>query len=259
MQFEPRPRYKAQDVTFESTLPLGAPDLMRVSAFVRYLDELKRESGDEALTRLSSLNPSLLQDLLRFEQEGRRTELLEVVAAGVRHARPLAIYLQSCGRVLPLTVFPHERLVHCPMAMSEFLEQPLSDMVVLRVEPAVLRAPGDPEEALVGEPHLYQPLGPVTWELAMRGSREELLPEIAGPAVYRLAGSVSLRELNLSRAAYHALQHLVRRSMSLRELADLAGMDRPQSQRVLNALYLLGGLIVSRTNPSATNDSWFGR
>jgi hypothetical protein len=47
----------------------------------RYLEELRRESGDESLTRLSSLNPSLLQDLLRFEQNGRRTELLEVIAA----------------------------------------------------------------------------------------------------------------------------------------------------------------------------------
>ena len=90
-------------MTFESTLPLGEPELMRVSAFERYLDELRRESGDESLTRLSSLNPSLLQDLLRFEQDGRRTELLEVIAACVRHSRPLAIYLQSDQRVLPLT------------------------------------------------------------------------------------------------------------------------------------------------------------
>ena len=66
-------------MTFESTLPLGEPELMRVSAFQRYLEELRRESGDESLTRLSSLNPSLLQDLLRFEQDGRRTELLEVI------------------------------------------------------------------------------------------------------------------------------------------------------------------------------------
>jgi hypothetical protein len=34
----------------------------------------------------------------------------------------------------------------------------LSEMRVLHVEPAVLRAPGDEQEALVGEPHLHQPL-----------------------------------------------------------------------------------------------------
>jgi hypothetical protein len=169
-------------VTFESTLPLGEPELMRVSAFQRYLAELKREGADESLTRLSSLNPSLLQDLLRFEQDGRHSELLEVLAACVRHARPLAVYLQCGLRVVPLTVFPTERLAHCPLPMHEFLAQRLSDLEVLRVEPAVLRPPGDPEAALVGEPHLYQPLGPVAWELAMRGSREQLLPEIAGPS-----------------------------------------------------------------------------
>jgi hypothetical protein len=259
MKFEQHRSPMAQEGAFESTLPLGEPELMRVSAFVRYLDELKRESGDESLTRLSSLNPSLLQDLLRFEQEGRRTELLEVVAAGVRHARPLAIYLQSNGRVLPLTIFPYERLVHGPMPMAEFLDQALADMIVLRVEPAVLRAPGDPEEALVGEPHLYQPLGPVAWELAMRGSREQLLPEIAGPAVYRIAGGVNLRELDVEGVVQDAVGQLQRGTRSLRELAEVPGMDRVLAQRVLNALYLQGGLIISRTNPSATNDSWFGR
>ena len=47
-------------MNFESTLPLGEPELMRVSAFQRYLNELKREGADESLTRLSSLNPSLM-------------------------------------------------------------------------------------------------------------------------------------------------------------------------------------------------------
>ena len=94
-------------MTFESTLPLGEPELMRVSAFQRYLDELQREGADESLTRLSSLNPSLLQDLLRFEQDGRHTELLEVLAACVRHARSLAVYMQCGVRVVPLTVFPN--------------------------------------------------------------------------------------------------------------------------------------------------------
>ena len=89
-------------MNFESTLPLGEPELMRVSAFQRYLNELKREGADESLTRLSSLNPSLLQDLLRFEQDGRHTELLEVLAACVRHARSLAVYMQCGPRVVPL-------------------------------------------------------------------------------------------------------------------------------------------------------------
>jgi hypothetical protein len=147
---------------------------MRVSAFERYLDELRRESGDASLTRLSSLNPSLLQDLLRFEQDGRRTELLEVIAACVRHARPLAIYLQCGLRVVPLTLFPNERLVHCPLHMHEFLAQRLSDMTVLRVEPAMLRPPGDPEEALVRSGPW-----PGSWRCAARASN--CCPRSAAP------------------------------------------------------------------------------
>jgi hypothetical protein len=222
---------------------------MRVSAFERYLDELRRESGDASLTRLSSLNPSLLQDLLRFEQDGRRTELLEVIAACVRHARPLAIYLQC---------FPNERLVHCPLHMHEFLAQRLSDMTVLRVEPAMLRPPGDPEEALVGEPHLYQPLGPVAWELAMRGSREQLLPEIGGPAAYRVALGTNLRDVILTGVVQAAVNRLHRESANLREMAEWPGLNRARAMRLLNALYLQGGLIVSRTHPVASNESWFG-
>ena len=58
---------------FESTLPLGAPDLMRASAFQRYLDEMVRDGGPAPSSRLSQLTPSLLQDLRRFEQDGRQT------------------------------------------------------------------------------------------------------------------------------------------------------------------------------------------
>jgi hypothetical protein len=32
----------------------------------------------------------------------------------------------------------------------------------------------------------YAPLGPLLWELSLRGSRDELLPEIAGQAAYRI-------------------------------------------------------------------------
>ena len=175
-----------------------------------------------------------------------------------RHARPLAVYLQCGIRVVPLTVFPTERLVHCPLPMHEFLAMRLSDMQVLRVEPAMLRAPGDAEEALVGEPHLYQGLGPVTWELAMRGSREQLLPEIAGPAAYRVALGTNLRDVVLTGVVQAAVNRLRRESANLREMAEWPGLNRTRAMRLLNALYLQSGLIVSRTHPVASNESWFG-
>jgi len=44
---------------------------------------------------------------------------------------------------------------------------------------------------------------------------------------------------------------------NLREMAGWPGFDRERAMRLLNALYLQAGLIISRTNPAATNDGWF--
>ncbi len=238
--------------------PQDEHDLMRVSGFQRYLDELTREQGDATLTRLSQLDPSLMQDLMRFEQHGRQTELLEVMAACMRHARPLAIYLQSDDVVVPLTVFPLEHLAHCPIPMQRFLALPLAHLVVLRVEPAVLRPPGDPQIALIGERHLYHPLGPVAWEFAVRGSREQLLPEIGGAAAYRICAGSNLREIPMPGVVRAAVHRLGRRSATIKDVSHWAGFNRGRAARLLNALYLQGALIVSRTHPSASNDSWFG-
>jgi hypothetical protein len=245
-------------VTFESTLPTGEPELMRVSAFRRYLDELERDRGEAGASRLSSLSPSLLVDLKRFESDGRQTELLEVLAACLRHARPLAIHLQCGARVVPLTVFPYERLVHCPLPMHELLAGRLADLQVMQVEPALLRPPGDAEQALVGRLNQYAPYAPLAWALALRGSREELLPEIAGSAAYRVPPGAPLRGLALAGSLQAAVQRLQRETTNLREMAEWPGFDRTRAMRLLNALYLQAALIVSRSHPAANGDSWFG-
>jgi hypothetical protein len=240
-------------VTFESTLPIGEPELMRVSAFRRYLDDLDRES-EMGGSRLSSLNPSLWQDLARFEHDhgGRSLELVEVLAASVRHARSLAIHVQCDDKVVTLTVFPTERLCHCPIPMRDFLGRRLDALEVLHVEPAVLKPPGDPERSLVGEPHLYHPLGPVTWALALHGARDALLPEIAGAAAYRVAPGVNLGDLPLAGSLEAAVRRLQRQTTNLRDLSEWPGFDRSRAMRLLNALYLQAGLIVSRSHPAAT-------
>lgn len=226
---------------------------MRASAFQHYLDELVKGTGGAAsASRLSQLTPSLLQDLMRFEQGGKQTELLEVVAACLRHARPLCIHLRCDSKVLPLTLFPLQRLAHCPVPMPELLACALNTLEVMHVEPAMLRPPGDSTAALVGELHLYHPLAPVTWELAMSGSREDLLPEIAGPAAYRIAPGLALRDLTLSPSLRAAIKRLQRSTCGLREISEWPGLSRARAMRLLNALYLQAGLIVSRTHPAAT-------
>ncbi len=248
-------------VMFESTLPFGEPDLMRVSAFQRYLGEIVRSGETDSVNgRLSSLSPSLLQDLRRFESQGRpgdALELLEVLAGCIRHASNLLIHLQDQTRVVPLTVFPRERLVHCPLPMAQLLETRLAELQVLHVEPAVLRPPGDADREMVGAAECHVPLGPLLWELALRGSREELLPEIAGNAAYRIAPGANLRGLVLTGSLAQAVARLKRHTTNLREIAEWPGFDRARATRLLNGLYLQAGLMVSRSHPAATNEGWF--
>ncbi|MFT3663521.1 hypothetical protein [Piscinibacter sp.] len=241
---------------FQPTLPLGEPELMRASAYQRYLDELRSTSGGIS-TRISQLSPSLRADLLRFGDDGGASEVVEVVAACVRHGKRVTIHIQTGERVVPLTVFARERLVHCPVPPQELVGKPLLDLKVMHVEPALLQPPGEPGATLVGAEDAHYPLAPLLWELAMRGLRRELLPEIAGPAVYRVAPGLDTDSLPASGAVMAAVQRLARQGASLKELSDWPGMDRERATRLLNALYLQSGLIISRSHPDAGRDGWF--
>jgi hypothetical protein len=244
---------------FESTILLGEPELIRVSAFERYLHE---PGGPRALGEVAqggfrlALSPSLLADLGRFEHAGQASETLEVLAACVRHSQQVLIHLQMGDMVVPLTVFPLERLVHCAISLERLLEQRPTELRVLYVEPAVLHALGDQAATLVGEHQHYQQLRPMLWEMALRGPRATLLPEIAGHAAYRVALGLDLGDLRVGGAVLAAVQRLQRVSISLRDLAEWPGFDAERAARLLNALYLQAGLIVSRTSPAA--NSWFG-
>ena len=224
---------------------------MSVSSFKRYLADMHQRAPDTGVsTRLASLNPSLMEDLLRFEQNGRSADLLEVFAACMRHARALTVHLQYHDKVLPLTLFPRERLVHCPVDLQELAAGQPAELPVLEVEAAVLRPLGDPETARVGEAHLYAPLQPLLWMFALRGVRAELLPEVAGTAVYRISPAFEvllvpkgpLRDL---------LRHMRRNVTSLREIAAWPGLDAELAARLVNALYLQAALMVSRSHPGA--------
>ena len=104
---------------------------------------------------------------------------------------------------------------------------------------------------------MHQPLAPLLWEMSLRGSRERLLPEIAGTAAYRVAPGVNLRGLEMPSILGAAVDRLRRRTCNLREVAEWPGLDRERAMRLLNALYLQGGLIVSRMHPSASSpDGW---
>ena len=243
---------------FDSTIPFGEPELLKTSAYRRYLDELDGDSAPGGpSTRLAQLSPSLQADLLRFEQGGSSSEAVEVVAACIRHSTRVTVYLQCADRVVPLTVFPHEQLVHCPMEMDELVDRHLSQLRVMHLEPATLRPPGDPERELIGDSRQYHPIAPLLWDLAIRGPRRDLLPEIAGPAVYRVSPGLDVEALPAGGVLRAAIERLRRQAVSLGGIAAWPAFDRERAARLLNALYLQAGLIVSRSHPDAVRDSWF--
>jgi hypothetical protein len=244
---------------FDSTIPFGEPELLKTTAYRRYLDELDGESTlGSPSTRLAQLSPSLQADLLRFEQRGGSSEAVEVVAACIRHSTRVTIYLQCADRVVPLTVFPEERLVHCPMELDELVERHLPQLRVMHLEPATLRPPGDTERDLVGDMRQYHPIAPLLWELALRGPRRDLLPEIGGPAVYRVSPGLDVAALPTSGALRAAIDRLRLQAVSLSGIAAWPAFDRERAARLLNALYLQAGLIISRSHPDAVRESWFG-
>ena len=236
---------------FEPTLPADAPDLERASAFEDYL-EVVRQRG-RALHRPAALgarppgamSASLWQDL---RPAG---DVLEVVAASRRHAQALAAYLRCGERVVPLTLFPQERLAHCPMRLEQFAAMRLDRLRVLHVEPALLRPPGHAEALRVAERAHYAPLAAMSWLLALHGPRSEVLPGLAGSRACRLVPGLELATPGVCGAMAAALQRLAGQAASLRTIAGWPGMDAARAARLVNGLYLQGALIVSRTHPAA--------
>jgi hypothetical protein len=199
-------------------------------------------------TRLSSLEPLLLQDLQRFDAQARAgtgLEVMEVLAAAVRHSRPLRLMVEHGEHILPLTVRPRERLMQAPLPATAWDTLHWPGMRVLQVEPAG-QAPGDGSAAMPAIP-----LSPVLWALALRGARAELLPEIASPAAYRIAPTTDLAALELGKVLRVAVARLQRETAALDDIARWPGMNRERASRLLNGLYLQAGLIVSRAHPAA--------
>ncbi len=230
---------------FPTTQPMDAADSRPIEA---------------APTALTSLSPSLMQDLMRFEAlAGPHRELLEVLAACVRHTQPVAITLAAPRRaLLVVSVFPLDRQVHCPVPLADLLAGNLATLRVIEVQPARWRAPGSTDAQRIDRPECYTPLGPLLWAVALRGGRDTLLPELTGQAAYRVSPGMSLGGLEVPGVIASAITRLRRHTSNLREIASWPGIGPDRAMRLLNALYLQSGLIVSRTHPAATNEGWSG-
>lgn len=229
----------------EPARPSFAAVLPRVSDFQRRLRAESDGGADSGSTLQASLDRSLLLDLQRFEAHASSgLDALQVMAASVRHSRPLRVLLQHEDVVLPLTVMPLQHVVHAPLPLPQWSLLRWSTLKVLQVEPAPQDEPPAAQDQMA-------PLGMVLWALALHGARAELLPEIAGHAAYRIAPGTDLSGLDLGGPLAAAMERLRRQTTPLRELSTWPGLSRERATRLLNGIYLQAGLIITRSHPAA--------
>lgn len=240
---------------FRTTLPLEMPELDRASEFAGWLDD-RHERAAIAGER-ATLPASLWLDLQPApDPRGRAAwgDVVAVVAASLRHVQALAIYLRCRAHIVPLTVFPRQRLAHLPVRPEQFDRLPLVQLRVVHVEPALLRPPhacNPSQRPKAGEARGCLPLTALGWTLALHGPRSEVLPALSGPLACRRVPGMQLDTPGLVGAMAAAVQRLEREAASLRTIAGWPGMDAVRAARMLNGLYLQGALIVSRTHPAA--------
>jgi hypothetical protein len=227
--------------------------LWRISAYER----AREQTGSSGFTRLDGptlLPTTLMADLDRLAEDAAQRDVLEVVAACMRHRQPALLLLRHQDLVWPVTLFPAETVYHSPRDLGAASPSGLASLALLAAEPPGVRPPGHAMHERVGAAEHYRDLTPLLWALALHGPRKALLAEIAGTAAYRAVAAASSRGLAAPGALGSAIERLRRESASLRDIAAWPGMNAERAARLVNALYLTGSLMVTRTHPAARHD-----
>lgn len=231
------------------------PKLWRLSEFDRLL-------ADEGYLRARADRATLLPTTLLSElghmggprASERGADVLEIMAACMRHRESALLYLRRGDHVWPLTLFPHEHLYHCPVDVLQACGSALSQFRLLAVEPSQVRPPGHLAAHRVAEEGVYHPLLPLLWGFALHGPRAELLPGLGGGAAYRVSPGFDAAGLPLVGAVGPVFSQMRLQTLALRDIARASGMDDARAVRLINALYLVSGLMVLRTHPAARDD-----
>lgn len=236
-----------------------ASTLWRVSAFERE----RGGAGEAPFARdggPSLLSTTLIAELDRLDAEDSAGDVLEVVAACLRHREAALICLECAPWVWPLTIFPAQQLAHSTRDLSELGPVTvLAGLRVISVERPGVRPPGHWMHERVAAAGRYRPLQPLLWRLALEGPRSRPLAEIGGRAAYRLApGPIDARPAAPG-ALRPAMLKLKQDAAPLRDIARWPGMSLERASRLLNALYLTGGLMVTRSHPAARDEPQPGR
>lgn len=238
---------------FHTTMPLELGDLVPLSSFLAHLEE---DTADSPLPRMPSLwdtLPTALRSELEHIHHGSDVAggLLKGLASAIRHGADVCLHLAYGSSVVPLTVLPTKRLAHAPIDLTGPLGSGFRGMRVLNVERPLI-ALGDCVQPLNSEGNdRWVPLQPLTSAVAMRGDFGHLLPEIAGPAAYRFSPVVRTDNLDLEAQEQALVRDLLHNMSSLDVIAEKWSLSSERVARLLNAAYLQGGLILSRTHPQA--------
>lgn len=224
--------------------------LWRISAYERF----RAESGHSGFAHLADstvLPTTLAAELSALEYSHRSGDVIEVLAACVRKQESALVLLRHRDLVWPLTLFPRSNLYHLPRPIIDALDGGNRDLEVLAVEPPGLRPPGHVMHERIAEGSSYRPLAPLLWALAMKAPRAGLLDDIAGRVAYRVSADFVDEGIRLAGALGPVLQNLRQEIATLDQMARWPGMDRERAARVLNGVYLQGGLIVLRSHRRA--------
>jgi len=225
--------------------------LWRISAFERMRVQTGN-SGFAALEgRATVLPTTLLADLGRIENDPQNRDVLELMAACMRHREPAVLLLQVDAFVWPVTLFPSSMLYHSPRDLAQAPLTALASIQVIDIEPPGVKPPGHWMHERIAAADRYRPLVPLLWTLALQGPRRTLLTEIAGNAAYRALSAPAEEALAAPGAMGSAAERLRAQSVPLREIAAWPGMSTERASRLINALYLSQRLLISRSQASA--------
>lgn len=193
----------------------------------------------------SQLGSSIWADLRRFEASPTGFDLLVVMAACMRHVHSLDIHIRMRGQLEVLSVYPQAQSFRCALDLCNLPADEMAALGLVHVEPAATLL--EPVPGLPPSPTLRTgQLRLLLWHMALHGGRSELLPEIAEPARFRLAPGLDLLSLPLNQSITWVLDKMQDKPLSVDELACDSALGRPGVVRLLNALYLQSGLIVTR-------------
>lgn len=227
--------------------------LWRISAYER----MRLERSSSAFAQLGEntvLPTTMLTELRHLEGRHEDADVLEVLATCLRNRQSALLCLAYEDLVWPVTVFPAEMTYHSPRDLALAVPESLAQLKVLSCDAPGMRPPGHWMLERVGRFEHYRPLKQLMWGLALNGPRNTLLAEIGGHAAYRATLSKESRPFSPG-ALGPAAERLRTDSASLREIAGWPGMSTDRASRLLNALYLVGGLMVMRTHPAARGES----